>query len=48
MAELGICFALTVLEGVSLVGPAVLDHEWNAIIELQSDLLGSASLEAVV
>lgn len=38
---------LTVFEGVSLTGPTVLDHEWDAIVELKSDLLGGTSLEAV-
>ncbi|KAI3478178.1 hypothetical protein L1887_59907 [Cichorium endivia] len=36
----------TVLEGIRLTRPAVLDHEWDAVIELQADLLGSTRLEA--
>lgn len=38
---------LTVLEGVALVRPAVLDDEWDAVVKLKSDLLGGTSLEAV-
>lgn len=41
------CSSLTVLESVGLAGPAVLDYEWDTIVELKADLLGSTRLEAV-
>lgn len=38
---------LTIFQGKSLARPAVLDHEWDAIVELKTDLLGGTRLEAV-